>query len=154
MFHYPTDAASQFLEIEESPFICEWQYSQFFFSLFWLQFADLAAKENYTGWTVSMGLPYNKIGSLNRDHSPGSSAREQRRLLSVQCGILVAHSGFTGRSRPVIRKFVQYLRYFRLTSNLEQWQIIELANHWPSFKIITQIHNLCQISENNSRVLA
>ena len=52
-------------------------------------------------------------------------------------------SGFTGRSRPVIRKFVQYLRYFRLTSNLERGKIIELANHWPSFKNITQIYNLC-----------
>ena len=51
--------------------------------------------------------------------------------------------GFTGRSRPVIRKFVQYFCYFRLTLNLEQWQIIELPNHWPSLKKITQIHN-CQ----------
>ena len=30
------------------------------------------------------------------------------------------HTGLTGRSRSVLRKFVEYLRYFRLTSNLEQ----------------------------------
>lgn len=34
-------------------------------------------------------------------------------------------SGFTGRSQLVFLNFVQYLRYFRLTSNLEQGEILQ-----------------------------